>query len=422
MGNFLRAVNYKLTDKKIQSLKPKDKPYTATDGGGLFIDVQVSGSKIWRFAYMKDGKRGKVSIGPYPAIGIAAARDAHRQQLELVANGADPARQKRLDKIEAAAAQAQVQTFKSFAQVWLKEEQATVTERTRRQVTRWLENDVYPVIGELELGKVHASDVLELLESMRNTPVKATGIHSILERIYAYAGRKLLTTYNPATPMTGLIKKPPATHYRPLTVAEIGPFVESARTCNAHIRTRLALELLLLTVVRKDNVCKARWAHIDLANRTWTIPGRTIGGNGFMKMPQPHTVFLSDQAVKILEQAKELSGDSEWVFPTVTRLSEPMGEVTINHLLARLKAAGSCPADFAPHGLRSTFSTLANEEGIAPDVVEVIMAHQDRNAVRATYNRAKHAKAAALALQWYADRIDQIVKGADVIPIQFKAA
>jgi integrase len=222
--------------------------------------------------------------------------------------------------------------------------------------------------------------------------------------------------------MTGLIKKPPATHYRPLSVAEIGPFIESARTCNAHIRTRLALELLLLTVVRKDNVCKARWAHIDMANKTWTIPGRTIGGNGFMKMPQPHTVYLSDQAVKILEQAKELSGDSEWVFPTVTRLSEPMGEVTINHLLARLKAAGSCPADFAPHGLRSTFSTLANEEGIAPDVVEVIMAHQDRNAVRATYNRAKHAKAAALALQWYADRIDQIVKGADVIPLQFKSA
>jgi len=141
-----------------------------------------------------------------------------------------------------------------------------------------------------------------------------------------------------------------------------------------------------------------------------------------MKMPQPHTVYLSDQAIKILEQAKLLSGNSEWVFPTVTRLSEPMGDVTINHLLMRLKSAGSCPVDFAPHGLRSTFSTLANEEGIAPDVVEAVMAHQDKNAVRAAYNRAKHAKAAATALQWYADRIDQIVKGADVIPIQINAA
>ena len=196
--------------------------------------------------------------------------------------------------------------------------------------------------------------------------------------------------------------------------------MESVRACNAHIGTRIAVEFLILTAVRKDNVCKARWAHIDLKSSTWRIPGRTVGANGFMKMPQPHTVYLPDQAVSLLERARELSASSEWVFPSVYSRSKPMNECSINHLMARLKDAGSCPADFARHGLRSTFSTLANEGGIILDGVEVCLAHQDRNAVRAAYNRAKYAPQCREALQWYANRIDQIVKGADVI--QFKVA
>ncbi len=271
----------------------------------------------------------------------------------------------------------------------------------------------------MPLVKVHAADVRDLLETMRNTPVKASGVRSIVKRIYEYAAMKLLVTYNPAAPMKGLIKVPQATHCRPLSVAEIGPFVESIRTCNAHIGTRIAVEFLLLTAVRKDNACKVRWAHVDLKAPTWTIPGRTVGCNGFMKMPEPHTVYLSDQAIRLLERARELSASSEWVFPSVFSRSKPMAECSINHLLSRLKDAGSCPADFAPHGLRSTFSTLANDGGIIFDVVEVCLAHQERNAVRAAYNRAKYAPQCREALQWYANRIAQIVKGADVI--KFKA-
>lgn len=409
-----RAVNYKLTDRKIQGLKPKTKPYAVTDGCGLHLEVATSGSKVWRYAYMTAGKRGKVSIGAYPGIGITQARDEHRRLIALIAKGIDPMRQRKLDAIEATASKAQEQTFKDFGEIWVSQELASVTDRTRKQAVRWLANDVYPAIGALPLGEVHASDVRDLLESLRNTPTKATVVQSVLERIFKYAAQKLLITVNPATAMQGLVKRPKSVSYRPLAVVEIAPFVQSVRTCNAHIRTRLAVELLLLTVVRKDNVCKARWEHIDLDSKTWTIPGRTVGGNGFMKMPYPHTVYLTKQAVGILQQAKQLSGNSDWVFPTVSRLSEPMAECTINHLFSRLKADGSCPVDFAPHGLRSTFSTLANEEGIAPDVVEAVLSHHEKNAVRAAYNRAQYAKPATTALQWYSDRIDSIVKGASI--------
>ena len=420
MAHFPRAVNYTLTDKKINATKPRDKPFPLADGGGLYLEILVSGSKVWRYSFGFDGKRTKATIGPYPLITIKEARDKHEELRKQLLDGINPARQKQIDKIEAAAAVEQTQTFKDFAQTWLAEQQTTITQRSLKQTNNWLTNDIYPAFGALPLGQVHAKDVRDLLEAMRNTPVKASGVRSIVERIYKYAAMKLLVTYNPATPMKGLIKVPKATHYRPLSVAEIGPFLESVRTCNAHIGTRIAVEFLMLTAVRKDNACKARWEHIDLKARTWTIPGRTVGGNGFMKMPEPHTVYLSDQVVRLLERARELSASSEWVFPSVFSRSKPMAECSINHLLSRLKDAGSCPADFAPHGLRSTFSTLSNEGGILLDVVEVCMAHQERNAVRAAYNRAKYAPQCREALQWYANRIDQIVKGADVI--QFKAA
>lgn len=422
MAQTLRATTYKLTETKIRSkdAKPRDKAFPLADGGGLFLDILPTGSRIWRYSYGFEGKRTKATIGPFPLIGIKEARDHHEKMRRMLLDGLNPARQKQIDKIEAAASVQQAQTFKDFAQVWLAEQQTTITARSRKQTTAWLMNDIYPALGDLPLGAVHAADVRDLLESMRNTPVKASGVRSIVERIYKYAALKLLVTYNPATPMKGLILKPKATSYRPLSVAEIGPFLEAVRTCNAHPGTRIAVEFLMLTAVRKDNACKARWAHIDLEKCTWTIPGRTVGGNGYMKMPEAHTVYLSDQALALLDRARELSATSEWVFPSVFLRSTPMAECSINHLLSRLKAAGSCPADFAPHGLRSTFSTLANEGGIVPDVVEVCLAHQERNAVRAAYNRAKYAPQCKEALQWYANRIDQIVKGAEVI--QFKAA
>jgi integrase len=273
--------------------------------------VLVSGSKAWRYSYRFNGKRTKVTIGQYPTIGIKAARDAHELLRATLASGIDPARQKQLDKINAAATTAQAQTFETFARVWFAEKMALATARTIKQNLAWMVNDVFPVIGAVPLGEVHASDVLKLLESMRNTPTKANNIRAIIERIYQYGAQKLLVTYNPATAMKGLIDKPPATHYPPLKPHELRGFPEAVRTCGAHQGTRLAVVFLMLTVVRKDNVCKARWEHFDLEKGTWTIPGRTIGGNGFMKMPEPHTVYLSRQSLVLLEKARYLSDKSE---------------------------------------------------------------------------------------------------------------
>lgn len=414
-----RAINYKLNDKAIKAAKPQAKPYSLTDGAGLFLEVLPTGAKVWRFAYMANGKRGKVTIGSYPIVGIKAARDAHEENRVLLAAGTDPARRKRLDKIEAVAKVAQAQTFEEFAKIWFTESKmAQATQRTKKQNMAWLVNDVFPAIGSLPLGDVKPVDILNLLESLRNTPTKAHNIRAMIERIYQYSAQKLLTTNNPATPMAGLIHKPPAVHYPPLKPGEVRGFMEALRSCGAHHGTRLAVEFLMRTVVRKDNVCKARWEHIDLDAKTWTIPGRTVGANGYMKMPRPHTVYLSKQAIAILARAKELSASSEWVFPSVHTLSKPMNEVAINHLFNRLRFNGAIPDHLKPHGLRSTFSTFANEHGIAPDVVEAILAHLDKNATRKSYNHATYAKDMRDALQWYSDYLDKLATGGAVVRLK----
>ena len=158
---------------------------------------------------------------------------------------------------------------------------------------------------------------------------------------------------------------------------ELRGFLEAVRTCGAHKGTRVATEFLILTVVRNDNVCKACWEHFELEKGTWTISGRTTGGNGFMKMPEPHTVYLFRQAVALLEKARYLSSTSEWVFPSVQTQSKPMNDVAINHLFSRLRANSDIPKVFAPHGLRSTASTMMNEQHFSPDVVEVILTHKE---------------------------------------------
>ena len=418
MEKTVRAINYTLTDKKIQAQRPREKAHPVADAGGLYVEVLPSGSKVWRYSYRIGGKRTKVTIGTYPIVGIKAARDLHEEMRVQLSKGNDPARRKQLDKIERTAKTAQGNTFKDFAGVWLIEKMSGVTQRSRNQAIRWLEGDVFPAIGAMSLGGVQPADVRNLLERMRNTPTKATAVQSIIERIYKYAAQKLLVTYNPATSMKGLVDKPAAKHYPHLVPKEIKPFMVAVRNCGAHAATRLAVEFLMLTVVRKDNVCKARWEHIDLTARTWTIPGLTKGGNGYMKAPRPHTVHLSKQAMALLENAQILSGNSQWVFPAVTNTTKPMVDVAINHLFSRLREIGEVPADFVPHGLRGTASTMMNEHGIAPDVVEAILAHKEKNATRGSYNHATYTKAVIDALQWYADAIDKIVSEANVIPLR----
>ena len=200
-----REFNSKLSTLKIESAKPRDKAYPLSDGGGLFLEVLPSGAKVWRYSYRIDGRRSKVTIGPYPEISLKAARQQHLGHRKILVGGADPARVKRNDKSEAKAKAARTDTFEAFARVWIKETLFHRSEHTRKQTVAWLERDVFPKIGALPLGDVRPADVLAIVENLRAFPTTARRVQSIMEAVFNYGVRKLLLTANPAVAMRGAV-------------------------------------------------------------------------------------------------------------------------------------------------------------------------------------------------------------------------
>ena len=416
-----REFNYVLTTSKVVAAKPREKPYPLADGGGLYLEVLPTGAKVWRYSYRLNGRRSKVTIGPYPAVGIQDARAKHAGHRKTLVAGRDPGRAKQEEKAAAKMAAERTDTFEAFARVWVTETLFHRSEQTRKLTIGWLERDVFPMIGAMPLEEVRPADVLAIVESLRAIPTTAERVRGIIQQVFNYGIRKLLLVSNPAAPLRGVVVAPPVSSYRPLAPKEVPGFLNALDDCGAHLSTKLAVKLLVLTAVRKANVTMARWEHFDMAAREWTIPGRGAGGDGSMKMHAPHRVYLSRQALEIVCQARALSEGSPWLFPSIFKGGQPMGEQTINHLFARLYSMGVAP-DFKPHGLRATASTMMNEAGhIRGDVVEKVLAHE-QGGVRGTYNVAEYAKERAEALQWYADRLDKLRQGAEVIPMPQRTA
>ncbi len=404
-----RHINYALKPTTIDAAKPREKPYAITDGGGLYIDVMPGGSKVWRFKYHRDGKREKVTIGPFPAVGIKAARNRHEELREQLHNGESPAKVKQRDAIERRAAEVQSVAFRVVAQRWVDETLFYRSEGYRAQIVRWLDAYVYPVIGDRPLGDVKPAEVLDIIERRKDTATTAERIRVIIQQVYNYAIRKLLVTTNPAQPLRGSITRPPVEHHRHLSEKELGAFWRALEQQGAHATTIAASRLLMLTMTRKSELLRSKWPEFDLDSAQWDIPAER------MKMGKPHRVFLSHQAVDILRQVHRLTGSGEYVFPSIFRGSVPMGDVTLNHFFKRLDFG---VPEFSPHGTRSTAATLLREHGFGRDVVELLLAHSERDATVAAYTHAQYAPERKRAMQHLADHIERLAAGAEVIPLR----
>jgi integrase len=406
-----RHVNYTLKPAAIDNAKPRDKAYPLTDGGGLYVDVLPSGSKVWRFKYHLDGKREKVTIGAYPSFGIKQARNRHEELRGLVDKGESPARRKKTDAAELRAAEASALTFKEFAQQWISDTLFYRSATYRAQIVRWLEAYVYPAIGDQMLTEVQPSDVLPIIEKLRPMSVTAERVRTIIQQVFNHAIRKLLLNTNPATPLRGLIERAPVEHHRHLTERELGAFWRALDLQGAHAGTIAASKLLLLTMTRKSELLRSKWPEFDLDAAVWDVPANR------MKMKKPHRVFLSKQAVALLRAQHQLTGHGDYVFPSIFRGSVPMGDVTLNHFFKRIDFG---VPEFSPHGTRSTAATLLREHGFTRDVVELLLAHTEKSQSVAAYTHAEHAPERKRAMQFLADRADKLAAGAKVLA--FKAA
>jgi integrase len=400
----MRLNNYTLSPTRINNAKAKDKLYKLSDGGGLFVEVSPAGQKTWRYQYRFGGRRRDVKIGRYPEVGVADARERHFELRALLERGIDPADARRQElserKQRAADAVAPADEFETFSKRWVRERLMTKSDTYRKQVESRLERFVWPAIGSKGLSAVRPADVLQIIEAVRATPKTAEGVRAIIQQIYNYAIQKLLVEVNPALPLRGVIEVPPAEHHRHLSEPELGAFWRSVERQGAHFVTIASTKLLMYSMCRKSEVLRARWREFDLEKGQWDLPAER------MKMKQPHRVYLSRQAVELLTLLKALGSEPQaYVFPSILRSSVPLGEATLNHFFKRLDFGVS---DFSPHGTRGTAATLLREHGFSRDVVELLLAHAERNKVTAAYHHHEMAEERRRALQYLADQIDRL--------------
>jgi integrase len=225
--------------------------------------------------------------------------------------------------------------------------------------------------------------------------------------VFEYGIGKRELTLNPAARIKP-VKTPETQNHRALGVKEIKPFLLALDKIDTRPINKLAIQILLLTFTRKDELRLAKWDEFDMDNGLWEVPAHR------MKMRESHRVYLSCQVLQLLEELRPHSGSSEYLLPNNSTRSKPIGHTTINNVIDRLEING---ARFVPHGFRATASSILNEAGFRHDVIERQLAHKDRNKVRATYNQAEYAHERRDMLQWWADYVDSLKQGSNVIPI-----
>ena len=389
-----------LSDTKLRSLRPTEKPQRVFDGDGLYIEVRPNGGKWWRFKYRYEGKEKLLSFGTYPEVPLSLARTRRADARQLVAAGIDPsvARKQAKDAKQKEA----LSTVEAVARAWLAHRAAGWTAGTLEAITGSLANHVFPTLGTRPVREVASRDIKQVVQAIDGQGAGETAgrVFQRLRSIYRYALSEELVDVDPTYPLkpSEMFKPRSVSHRRALAERDMPSFFRKLDAYEGDPSTKAALELLILTAVRPGELRGAQWKEINASISLWRIPAER------MKMASEHVVPLSTQALAVLKMMKATNGGSELVFPSPFYPGKPLSDGTLNSALARLGYKGVATA----HGFRTLFSTCANESGWNSDVIEKQLAHEERNEVRGAYNRAQWMTERAKLMQWWADRLDAL--------------
>lgn len=359
-----------LTDAKVRGLRPGETTRRVTDADGLSIEIRTSGRKYWRYRFTWLGKSSMLSIGEYPAIGLAAARRKRDEAKALLAQGIHP---------EHHARQQMAMTFEAVAKEWLSEYGPRWAARTVRSRQRVLEQHVYPMIGNMPVADVRPAHVLRILQTLeKDSPAQAINCRGVMGAVFRRAVATLRCEQDPTAPLRDALKPHKAVHSPILGAEAIRAFYDALDADSAcYPGTRMGVELLWLVTCRSVELRDARWDEIDFDEGVWTIPADR------MKRRREHTVPLTARAVELLTDLKRIAGSSPYVLPSRQDRNKPAGHTIFGKVFDRLTQG-----EFNPHGIRGTFSTWAHGQGYDSRMVEIQLSHVDRDKTRASYNRA----------------------------------
>ena len=389
-----------LSDLQIRKAVARDKPYKLSDSGGLYLYVTPSGGRLWRMKYRFGGGEKVYSIGPYPVITLAAAREAALAAKRMLAAGTDPSAAKKA----AREPEKPPVLFAEVAAKWQAWRRPAWTEGTADAVRASLENHVLPKLGDMPIESIKPADVRAVIEAIDQHGAGETAgrVFQRLKAIFRYAvtHEHLRSVDDPIYSLQpGEIIAPRKVRHRAaLAASEVPAFFARLDEYKGYPAATLGLQLLMLTAVRPGELRDARWPEFDVKTAMWRIPAER------MKMKTEHRVPLSSQALAILKQLRELELHHDLVLPSPFYPEKPISDGTFNSALARLGFKDSATA----HGFRALFSTEANEAGFHPDVIELQLAHAERDDVRAAYNFAQRLAERAALMTWWGDRVDEL--------------
>ncbi|EAR9443276.1 TPA: tyrosine-type recombinase/integrase [Salmonella enterica] len=398
-----------LTDLAIRRSKPKDKPYTLNDSNGLSLLIEPNGSKGWRLRYRFSGKAKLISLGTYPGVSLSDARTARDEAKKLIAGGIDPSEVRKAKKREIESRFGN--TFEGIAREWYEKRFDRWSASYAEEMIETFEKDVFPYIGSRPIAEIKPMELLAVLSVLndRGATEKLRKVRQRCGEVFRYAVITGRAEYNPAPDLVSAFAPHKKEHYAFLKTDELPEFFRILNTYTGSLIVKLAMKLLILTGVRPGELRQAEWCEIDFDNRLWEVPKER------MKMRRPHCVPLSEQALNILEQLKPMTGHYQYIFPGRIHHSKPMSEMAMNVLIRRIGYAGRVTG----HGFRHTMSTILHEQGYNTAWIETQLAHVDKNSIRGTYNHAQYLDGRREMLQWYADYMDGLEHGENVVHGKF---
>jgi integrase len=386
-----------LTDVVVRNAKPKDKPQKLTDGDGMFLYVHPNGGKYWRLQYRFAGKQKVLALGVYPEVSLADARERRMQARKVLAAGNDPGQAKK--EAKRLLVLNNENTFEAIAREWHEQRRHEWTPHYAADMLNRIETHIIPKLGKRPIADLTSA---EILAAMRI--IEATGALDLTQRMLQTCGmviRYAIATgraeRNPVADLRGALKTPVRNNYIYLRAHELPEYLQKLENFDC-LQTKLALKLLLLTFVRTTELRAAEWQEVDFDKAEWRIPASR------MKMKETHIVPLARQTIEVLRELQTLTGNRRHMFPNHRRPVTFMSENAMLYALYRMgyhsKATG--------HGFRATASTILNEHGFMPDVIERQLAHCERNSIRAAYNHAQYLPERRKMMQWWADYIDEL--------------
>ena len=399
----------KLTDAQLRKLATPGKHF---DGKGLYLELTPAGGKYWRMKYRHGGKEKRLAFGVYPEIGLKDARELAAVARKALDDGSDPGEIKKAKKAKAAHESAN--TLEAVAADWVTHQSARWDAETQQRIRASLAADIFPSLGNRPMVSIKPGEVMTAVKKIeaRGAGDQAGRVLQRVKAMYRWAVTHERIESNPMLDLvpSEILKPREVKHRAAMSDRELPEFLPKLDAYDGDKTTVLAMRLLILTATRPGEIRGAIWPEFDLDAGLWIIPAER------MKMREEHRVPLSAQAVEVLRTMQTLSGGG-LVFPSPYYPSKPLSENTFNSALARMGYKNTATA----HGFRALFSTVANECGWNPDVIERQLAHAERNEVRAAYHRSTYLADRTKLMQWWADYLDGR-KAGNVVKMPKRAA